>query len=382
MSMGDLASRIDDRHREAASEWFVMLQSPNAEPSPELLQQWVRWISVPEHRRAYDAIEDTWGSVGALQRPRSASHAARATDDYDGSISVAQWRKKDRAFQPGDRRRPTRPAPIRVLVAATLLAAAIGLAWVSGIHWRPNGLREPVIAHETRAAEHQEIRLSDGSTIALGAKTEITAQYGDSRRTVVLIRGEALFRVAHDPKRPFQVVAGGAAITAVGTAFNVRRRDDQVVVTVSEGSVEVTPLPEHAVEEQDGNRVDVTPRQHWTKRVERGEEISYDAGGRFIALRVADAELAIAWRDGRLEYRSEPLRNVIPDVNRYSRRPIILGDPAVGELLFTGTVFERDVEEWITGLEKIFPALDVLQTGTHHILMQSGEAQSRVQAAP
>jgi transmembrane sensor len=86
---------------------------------------------------------------------------------------------------------------------------------------------------------------------------------------------------------------------------------------------------------------------------------------------VADATSALSWTEGRLRYASEPLHRVLADVNRYSRRTLIVGDRAAGELLYSGTVFEADVDEWIVGLERIFPSLEIVATDAEHVLIRS-----------
>jgi transmembrane sensor len=81
----------------------------------------------------------------------------------------------------------------------------------------------------------------------------------------------------------------------------------------------------------------------------------YDAEGHWSDVERTDLAAAIAWREGRLHYRAEPLRHVLTGVNRYSTREIVIVDPALGDLTFTGTVFENRIDEWLYGLEDIFP---------------------------
>src|SRR6185437_13890973 len=64
--------------------------------------------------------------------------------------------------------------------------------------------------------------------------------YTQAERDIRLVRGEALFIVEHDPKRPFMVTAENARVRAVGTQFNVRDRTSSVDVSVVEGVVQVT----------------------------------------------------------------------------------------------------------------------------------------------
>ena len=349
---------VQARRREQASWWFARLQDP--EPPGQVLKRWRKWEAIPENRRMFDEIVQLSGRLRSV-RPLIAIPST-AEDGYDGSVSVHAWRllRQQRA-----RMRPRlRTASMAVGLAAAFAVVAVGLSWVSPGSWSSirGGARMSVT--ETGVGEHRDIFLGDGSRISLGAKTAIAAEMSGDARTVVLTRGEALFQVKRDPGRPFRVIAGGATITAIGTAFNVRRReDDHVVVTVTEGAVEVAPGS--ALERRDNEIAGEV------QRLIRGQEITYDPRGHFTAPRLADDELSSSWRDGRLRYRGEPLRNVIPDVSRYSRKPLILGDKAAGELLYSGTVFERDIDEWVTSLQSIYPEIEVAVTDTQHVLIRT-----------
>jgi transmembrane sensor len=49
------------------------------------------------------------------------------------------------------------------------------------------------------------------------------------------------------------------------------------------------------------------------------------------------------------------LKYVIPQINRYSAKPIVLADGAVGEIEFSGTVFQGQVEDWVRAVASAFP---------------------------
>jgi len=70
---------------------------------------------------------------------------------------------------------------------------------------------------------------------------------------------------------------------------------------------------------------------------------------------ITQAEARKAWKDGHLEYLRIPLKIVIPSVNVHSKKPIVLADDAVGNLLFSGTVFEDQVTDWLRALTIALP---------------------------
>ena len=53
------------------------------------------------------------------------------------------------------------------------------------------------------------------------------------------------------------------------------------------------------------------------------------------------AEARRAWKAGHLEYLRTPLKVVIPSVNVNSKKPIVLADEAVGNLLFKWDCLRR-----------------------------------------
>lgn len=375
----DLPFSAAARRRAQASWWFARLQE--AELPSALLPRWKKWIADPENRNVFDQIVRLNALLRrmnpqpavALQSPPGAGEQL-----YDGAISVRAWVRARGLDREGPRR--WRLATACVALAAALGLVAVGLQWLQPSSWRSTEAAgsEGMSVLKTEIAEHKNFVLSDNSMVSLGAKSAATVEITAQSRTVVLNRGEALFQVVRDPSRPFRVIAGGGTITAIGTAFAVRRRDDDhVIVTVTEGKVEVAAvnvLAEHDVVSD----ADLQQAALRSLQLVRGQELSYDPQGRFSEVRRADEDALSSWESGRLRYRGEPLRNVIQDVNRYSRKPLILGDKAAGDLRYSGTVFERDVDDWIAALPRIFPEVEVTEIDTDHVLVRTrGETAQR-----
>jgi ferric-dicitrate binding protein FerR (iron transport regulator) len=70
---------------------------------------------------------------------------------------------------------------------------------------------------------------------------------------------------------------------------------------------------------------------------------------------VTPAQARKAWRDHHLEYLRVPLKVIIPSINVHSKKPIVLADDGVGDLLFSGTVLDDQVTDWLRGLTIVFP---------------------------
>jgi transmembrane sensor len=114
------------------------------------------------------------------------------------------------------------------------------------------------------------------------------------------------------------------------------------------------------------NGADPADADGW--RVSAGYQISYDASTNAARIAAVDAQRMLAWREGRLEYFSEPLGSVVADVSRYSARPIEIGDPQLANLTFTGTVFTASIDDWLGAVESSFP-VRVVTTRDNHVLL-------------
>ncbi|MFC0513751.1 FecR family protein [Mucilaginibacter angelicae] len=85
----------------------------------------------------------------------------------------------------------------------------------------------------TKAGERRFIRLPDGSTVLLnGASSlKIATDYNAHNRHL-LLTGEAFFSVTKNKHKPFVVITGKTATTALGTSFKVESYPDATMASV------------------------------------------------------------------------------------------------------------------------------------------------------
>jgi transmembrane sensor len=103
--------------------------------------------------------------------------------------------------------------------------------------------------YESAAGERREVRLSDGTRVQLAAASKliVPASYAASSRSVKL-EGEAFFEVTHDQDHPFVVQARHTKTRVLGTTFDIKAYDEQIVeVVLVSGKVEVTNKVAHTV---------------------------------------------------------------------------------------------------------------------------------------
>jgi len=362
--------RRRSRRYEAAQwlvEWQHRAESDSPNDDPGFLQRWKQWSADEENGAAYDQIASTLPGMKNCRRPPMPREAECTADEYDGSVPVEEWLAHERHPATTNKRdlraiwrRAWRFTPVA-------LAAVAGIIFFQSV-WLDKRPTDHVVTYETGSGENRKIRMPDGSTLTLGARTTISTYYTDRRRIIVLNSGEGFFNVIHDPTRPFIVLAERGYIKAIGTSFNVLRNCDRVVVTVIEGAVDVAPR-EPSMEDRDARVASATPKMQWLPaRLTQGQEMSYAANGTASPVTHAGSKRATSWREGRLQYGQESLAHVVMDVNRYWSHQIIY-DREAGELRYTGDVPQSNIDGWVHALHEIFP-VEVLDTDATHVLVR------------
>lgn len=361
--------KTNERHaiEQKAAEWVLRVQA--ADVTETELMEWDAWLKVDErHRQAFDALEATSALIGrerqTLMDIPLPDRASLAADGYGGEQAISAH------ASPGMPRWATRWA----MAAGALLVVGAASWLLLGDGWIASPGNQLKVV-ETQESEHRRIELDDGSRIELGAASSLSINYSTERRTVVLETGEALFEVFEDPGRPFVVLAGNGTITAVGTAFNVRREASRVVVTVTEGEVEVVQQGRSPIVPAGRGANAPSDSSPARQTLAVGERVAYTANS-MTRLDDVMPDSATEWRDGRLRYRAEPLKHVIPDVDRYSAHTVIIGDAAVGDLRFTGTVFQDSADEWLRGIERVFP-VEVVELDGERLLLRLREPREQ-----
>jgi transmembrane sensor len=174
---------------------------------------------------------------------------------------------------------------------------------------------------KTATGEFRKVPLADRSIASLNSGSHVEVSMTPTLRRVILKSGEAWFKVAKDPQKPFVVEAGDVRVQAVGTAFSVRRRDTGADVMVTEGIVEAWS------DEGSTRHQIVAGEQAFVP--DRIAEITVSAAP-------AEIERKLAWRDGNLVFDNETLLDAVADFNRYNTQKIIITDPALRNRRFVG----------------------------------------------
>ncbi|MEI9996717.1 MAG: FecR domain-containing protein [Rhizomicrobium sp.] len=296
---------IDDR----AAEWAARVDAGELRPEEEA--QLAAWLDADVRH------------LGAFAKARAIvlhSERARALGPNFDPDSFVPARG-------GDHQTPSAPVSRRrALWVGGVAASAAAVVLSGGAAWLAVAGR----SYSTRIGETRVVPLEDGSIVTLNTNSEVAIHFTDDARMVRLLRGEALFDVAKNRKRPFIVNADGTSVRAVGTSFTVELLPEQPVqVLVREGIVEVKRPDQPAAPpvRLPANTRAVTPK---------------DAP--IVAQRVASAEVvrALSWRVGRLAFEGETLAQAAAIFARYSETRIVIDDPAIANKTITGLYVSND----------------------------------------
>jgi transmembrane sensor len=296
-----------------ASEWYMRLSSTVIENQD--LARFEVWRKTPENREAYDRVSASASRLAGLRGEPGLEDLAEAALDR-----AAGPRRSRRAIGAG---------------AGAALVVLVGLgAW---------GLWGQGSRYASEVGQRRVVALADGSTVLLNTDSQVIVKMTRGERRVTLVRGQALFQVAKDAQRPFIVAAGDAEITALGTRFDVYRRDGDVQIVLAEGKVAV--------------RDETVRNRSWTlaagQKIVVGARAGAGSGsgarlGAALARPVpADVGAATGWTSGQLVFHDTPLAEAVAEVNRYSDSKIVLGRDAPRERRISGAFPTGDVDGFV-----------------------------------
>lgn len=315
---GEPRSADDKRARDEAAAWYAKLSAQRV--SNAELTTFFAWRENSLNDAAYTRIEALTTGVRALaDDPRLQAIAETAARRPRGIGARLRGLGQGRGAR-------------TIGFGAALAAAAVIGAVLLGQAGQQT--------YRTEIGERRAISLADGSTVELNTNSQVRVRLSKAQRSLILDRGQAMFVVAHDAGRPFVVTAGDTAVRAIGTRFEVYRADDAVRVTLAEGRVQVSQTGKAGAQ-----------------NTTRPAPVILTAGQRVDVARAApakpvvvDVAAATGWTNGRLTFKDVPLAEAVAEVNRYSRRQVVLGPGAPADQRVNGEFDAGDTETFARGM--------------------------------
>lgn len=281
-----------------AARWFVVLRGPNADRERAGFEKWLGASEL--NRVAFDEVCAVFEGAEILRS--SAKHR--------------------------DRTSRRQGPPVRFWVPAAL-AASVALALVADVFWPPIRTRQqtaPQIRGATFATSHgamRTVQLAQGASLALDSASEVRLENEGAVPVITLAKGRAQLRLS-DSTPAFVVRVGDSEITSRHGIFDVSWIDgDEPQVQLYEGQAKVRPFMQSTAYVVSGDALPIGRAMRLAR-------------GRMETLPPRYAADERDWPQGWAQYRSVPLSELARTANRYAAKPIIFGDPALGDLHISG----------------------------------------------
>jgi len=237
--------------------------------------------------------------------------------------------KFNKKMAPGNR-----PMP-RIWWAAASIILLLGVAFLSNRYlFTP---QEVIVARA--GDELKEVLLPDGSSVTLNGMAELTyPEKFRNRKREVQLSGEAFFKVERNPQKPFKVrIEEKAMVEVLGTSFNIRSEQsgEAVSVLVLEGRVAFTD----AEEKLSAIILNKDEQATLTRGIlQREETINKNI---------------LSWKTGILYFDQSFIGDVVKQLALYYDREILLEEDIPGDLQFTSTIDNQDLESTLEELSMI-----------------------------
>ncbi|WP_144640911.1 FecR domain-containing protein [Bordetella genomosp. 13] len=296
----------------AAVRWLIALDAPQA--TQQTREQWRAWLEADSaHARAWAHVQE----MGVCLRQVNPAIAHSTLVQPDAAMSAG-------------RRRALRMLAGGAVSAAGVWALQGSTGWQA---WRAD--------YRTAIGERRRIALADGGEVVLNTDSAVNIRFDEQRRLLHMVRGEMLVTTGQDrgassAMRPFLVETAQGRLRALGTRFTVRQREDECLLSVLHGAVEVQPAEAQAE----------------SFVVDAGRQARFDRWQLLDSMQADPA--AGAWSNGMLVVHRMPLGEFVAELARY--RSGYLGcDAAVAELAVSGIFPVDDTERVLDMLRKTLP---------------------------
>ena len=316
---------------EAACWWQVFHDGEASAAEHREFAEWVarspqRVEAYLETARLHKALKGTsvrWPDTSAEELLRQARISPAEPLQFRQRAPATHENREHRRFSPR----------LGFALAASLLVAVI-IAWT---------MVERPKQYTTAFGEQRSVMLDDGTRVTLNTASKIEVELHKDHRVVRLVQGEALFEVAHDAARPFDVTAGNTTVRAVGTQFNVDARPQKTTVTVIEGRVAFI-----------SGKAPI---------LVAGDRLVVSASGAATVGHGINVSAALAWTRHQLVFERRSLGEVAEEFNRYNRERIIIESASLRAEEVTGVFQSNDPASFVTFLSTI-PGVTIRDDGT------------------
>lgn len=284
------------------------------------------WLeSSDENRKYYDQVKNIW-DVSDNRMDYGNINESKALKDTLKRIKLAPVRENFWFL-------------LQKVAAILFIPLLIGsLLWISSVTSSKNRISNEVVYNEVHAAfgTRSQLRLSDSSLVWLnsGSTLRYPVKFENNQRKVFL-SGEAYFEVESDESKPFIVETPTLQIKATGTKFNVQEYYAHPVSEVMLLSGKITVNECNNSSEDNSSISELKPNQF----------LSYNRETREKHIINEDVLRYVAWKDGRLVFRNDPLERVLAKLSLMFNVEIDLQGDQLKNYRYHATFQDESLEE-------------------------------------
>jgi transmembrane sensor len=352
---------------EQASHWWELLHSESASSTDR--REFGEWVArSPERVEAY---LQTARLVQAIKSPQLRWPSTAA------EVLIRDAKASPEAVLPFSTRRAAPPVDRGVtrhfhrFAWGAVAVLLVGIALTLFVQGRPQEYR-------TELGEQRSVLLADGSRVTLNTASTIEVNLHKRRGWVRLVKGEALFEVAHDAARPFEVRTGNAVIRDMGTQFNIDMRSNGTTVTVVEGQVAVNSATPG---ENAGAQTAHSGSGLMSDALILGanDRILISPSGLGVPQHGINVAAAVLWTQRQLMFERRSLGEVAEEFNRYNRDRIDIDSAELKRQEVTGVFEAKDPASFVAFLSRI-PGVEIRDGagGAHIVTLRNQATQPEV----
>ncbi len=295
-----------------AIAWIIRLNSDKVTEQDRLLA--AQWLNrSPSHHKAFAEAEQLMLDMGEVMGAVKPVHIEPQQINVKRARYAGHWLRT--------------LAVASILFVLTLPLTGLNDRWFSDYY--------------TAVGEQKTVTLADGSQVTLNTDTALSVAFSASGRKLTLKHGQAVFHVAADRDRPFEVATDIALVKALGTVFEVSEQSQATRILVEEHAVSVKGL-------YDKDYAD-------TARINAGQQGFFDQKSGLQSILAVDTNQSAAWQRGKLVFKNQPLKEVVAELDRYVHGRIAIVDAQLADLRVSGVFPINDPAATMTMIEQILP---------------------------
>lgn len=206
------------------------------------------------------------------------------------------------------------------------------------------------VNYQTGIKERKSFILPDKSQVFLNHNSELVFKNNESENIrEAWLNGEAYFEIQEQMhpqfgKAKFVVHSGNVAVEVLGTSFNVRNKDDEVMVILKSGKVQLS------VQSDSSDHVLLSP----------GDLASISHSGEVNIIQV-NPEYYTAWRNEEIKLESIPLADLAHLLEYSYNVDVVIKEPQLYQEKFEGTLFlNEDMDLMLSILRESFGEINII----------------------